>query len=116
MKFLADENIGLAVINPLRRLGFDIKSIKEIKPGLKDPEVLSLANRENRVLITTDKDFGELVFVNKLAHTGVILLRLKRETTNTKFLVLRRLFKKNLQLLHAFTVVSEKQIRIRRFK
>ena len=115
MKFLADENIGYKIIKPLRELGFDIKSILEINKGLADLKVLSLADKENRVLITTDKDFGELVYVNKLIHSGVILLRLNDDSSENKLKVLRKLFEMHLkQLGKAFTVVTESKVRIRK--
>lgn len=113
MKFLADENIGFKVISPLRNLGFDIKSILEIARGTKDENVLSLANKEKRILITTDKDFGELVFVNKLVHHGVILLRLRDESSENKLKVLQSLFETRLDELRGmFTIVTEYSVRI----
>lgn len=115
MKFLADENIGFKTIKPLRKLGFDIKTILEINKGLVDLRVLSLANKEDRILITCDKDFGELVYVNKLIHSGVILLRLDNDSSENKLKVLRKLFKMHLkQLGKAFTVVTENKVRIRK--
>lgn len=115
MKFLTDENIGFKVINPLRNLGFDIKSILEISRGSSDIPVLSLANKEGRILITTDKDFGELVFVNKLIHKGVILLRLKKDSSKNKLKVLKRLFSTRLEELeNAFTVAIESRVRIKK--
>ena len=115
MKFLTDENIGFEVIKPLRKYGFDIKSILEINPGTQDAEVLSLANKEGRIVITTDKDFGELVFVNKLVHKGVILLRLKKDSSRNKLRVLGSLFYEHLvELDGAFTVVTEIKVRIRK--
>ncbi len=114
MKFLADENIGYKIIKPLRELGFDIKSILEINKGFSDLRVLSLADKDNRILITTDKDFGELVYVNKLIHSGVILLRLNNDSSGNKLKVLRKLFEIHLkQLAKAFTVVTESKVRIR---
>ena len=113
MKFLADENIGLSVVQPLRNLGVDIKSISEISPGISDPDVLNLADNENRILITTDKDFGELVYLKKLTHKGVILLRLTKDTARNKLEVLSRvLVQSDLNLENSFTVVTETKIRI----
>lgn len=54
MKLLADENIGFSIINPLRKLGYDISSIIEISPGLDDKKVLSIANKENRIIINNN--------------------------------------------------------------
>lgn len=115
MKFLTDENIGFEVIKSLRAIGFDIKSILETNRGVDDETVLSIANKENRILITTDKDFGELVYINKLVHRGVILLRLKNDSSENKFKVLKSLFETRLEELEkAFTVVTEKKVRIRK--
>ena len=115
MKFLTDENIGFKVINPLRKLGFDIKSILESDKGVDDAIVLSIANEEDRILITTDKDFGELVYIKKLIHSGVILLRLKNDSSINKLKVLESLFNTRLKDLEkAFTVVTENKVRIRK--
>jgi len=115
MKFLTDENIGFEVIKSLRQLGFDIKSILETNRGVDDAIIISLANKENRILITTDKDFGELVYVNKFAHSGVILLRLKSDSSKNKLKVLKSLFWLRLaELEKAFTVVTESKVRIKK--
>lgn len=114
MKFLVDEDIGFGVIKPLRSLGFDIKSILETKRGSDDSEVLSLANNEERIVITADKDFGELVFAQKLAHKGVILLRPKRDSSKNKLELLKKLLEQYQEELEgAFTVVTESKVRIR---
>ncbi|MEM7514441.1 MAG: DUF5615 family PIN-like protein [Bacteroidota bacterium] len=76
MVFLADESVDGKIVKRLRIAGFQVKDIKEISPGIPDSEVLSLANAENALLITEDKDFGELVFRLKMAAKGVILVRL----------------------------------------
>lgn len=114
MKFLADENIGLTVISPLRNLNFDIQAVGQIAKGADDKAVLALANKENRILITSDKDFGELIYAQKLLHAGVILLRLKNDSSRNKLRVLRNLLLNHADKLEkAFTVVREETIRIR---
>ena len=84
MKFIADENLGIRVPEFLKNSGFDIVSVKEILRGKPDQDILSFANEQNRILITLDKDFGELVFKEKLIHSGVVLLRLKDESVENK--------------------------------
>src|SRR5258708_5243139 len=106
MKFLIDENLGIQVPHYLRSLGFDVISISELSPGISDEEVLTLANTENRVLITLDKDFGELVFKERLVHSGVILLRLKDESVENKKKILERTMKSTKSYLNKFTVVK----------
>jgi predicted nuclease of predicted toxin-antitoxin system len=72
MKFLLDENLGKEIAEFLKKLGFAALSIRKIAPGIDDYEVLSLAVSQNAILITQDRDFGELVFKEEHAHKGII--------------------------------------------
>ena len=77
MRFLADENMPGPVVAALRADGHDVLWIKESRPGTSDTVVLELAQRDGRVLVTADTDFGELAFHSGLpAECGVILIRL----------------------------------------
>ncbi len=76
MNFLADEGVDKPIVDLMRSSGFDVHYILETHPGSHDEEVLRLANEENRILITQDKDFGELVYRLRQIHQGVILIRL----------------------------------------
>ena len=62
MNFVADESCALPVIRALREAGHDVLAIAEMAPGASDDRVLECALEENRVLITEDRDFGELVY------------------------------------------------------
>ena len=75
MNILADENVEGEIIMPLRSAGHIVSDIKEISPGINDPEVLVVANQSRQVLMTNDKDFGELVYRDRLFSSGLILLR-----------------------------------------
>jgi|SRR3989338_4033349 len=76
IKFLSDENISPALIKATRKKGFDVKDIKEEKMfGTGDEEILNMANKENRIVISHDKDFANLINNRLLPHKGVILLR-----------------------------------------
>lgn len=75
MKFLADECCDADMIASLREGGHDILYITEFKPGTVDEEVLKKAFDENRILLTEDKGFGELVFHLRKPARGIILLR-----------------------------------------
>lgn len=107
MKFIADENLGSQVPSHLKNLGFDIIWVQKIAPGKPDIKILEKANREKRILITLDKDFGKLVFKEKLANAGVILLRLKDESVQNKKKVLLRLLNSKTNLYKKFTVVKD---------
>ncbi|MBD0367365.1 MAG: DUF5615 family PIN-like protein [Flavisolibacter sp.] len=62
MKLLADESVDKPIIDALRMAGFDVVYILEIAPEIDDGTILNLSNDEQRILLTQDKDFGELVF------------------------------------------------------
>src|SRR5205809_5572040 len=75
-RFLANENTPREAVLAARGAGFDVTWMVELQPGASDEIVLALAQRDDRVLITFDKDFGELVFRHgKAGSRGVILLR-----------------------------------------
>jgi predicted nuclease of predicted toxin-antitoxin system len=78
MRFLADENISQLVIERLRAGGFDVISVGETRSGMPDKVVLETADAEKRILITEDRDFGELVIRQRLGVRGIILLELDR--------------------------------------
>lgn len=77
---MADESLGLRVAQNLYGLGFDIIAAAQTARGASDAGVLTRAYEEDRIIITTDKDFGYLVFKERLATQGIILLRLKKES------------------------------------
>src|SRR5215467_2525889 len=79
MKFLLDENVDYRLATFLKHSGHNVKAILQDYPnGSTDPNVLALARKERHILITNDKDFGDLIFHRKLPHCGVILFRLKK--------------------------------------
>lgn len=77
MRFLADENFPGAAVESLGKMGHDVKWVRLIAPGIGDNDVLTLAAKEGRVLLTFDKDFGEEAKTAKLPSScGVVLFRL----------------------------------------
>jgi predicted nuclease of predicted toxin-antitoxin system len=115
MKFVVDESTGDSVVAELRRLGYDALSIHETFPGLDDPPILDIAFAEDRIVVTNDKDFGELVYRSGLPHAGVILFRLDDESAKNRVRMMKevlRLCGNNLK--DNFIVASERKIRIRR--
>jgi predicted nuclease of predicted toxin-antitoxin system len=75
MRFLADESCDFAVVRALRAAGHDVIPVAEVSPQLEDPTVLDITVREDRILLTEDKDFGQLVYAARQATAGVVLLR-----------------------------------------
>ena len=84
MRFLADENVSHLVVERLRAGGFDVSAIGEMKSGAPDRDVLATADAEQRILITEDRDLGELVIRQHLQAPGVILLELDRLSNRTE--------------------------------
>jgi predicted nuclease of predicted toxin-antitoxin system len=77
MRILANENFPSDAVTALRYAGHDVVWIREDAPGMRDEDVLHRAQEEARVLVTFDKDFGELAFrVGLPASSGVVLFRI----------------------------------------
>ena len=78
MRLLANENVPAEAVEVLRDQGHDIAWAREQAPGSSDQAVLDRARSEARILVTFDKDFGELAFRARLpAECGIILLRIR---------------------------------------
>jgi predicted nuclease of predicted toxin-antitoxin system len=75
MRLLADESCDFSVVRGLRSAGYDVTSIAESLSGAPDEQVIDLARSERRLLITEDKDFGQLVFSAASQNSGVLLVR-----------------------------------------
>ena len=86
MKFLTDVNIEKFLTESLKEMGYDVKSVAEINHMLSDKEIIKIAKSENRIIITNDKDFGELVFNQKETTSGIILFRNINRNKKTLFL------------------------------
>jgi predicted nuclease of predicted toxin-antitoxin system len=115
MKFLVDEGVDKPIVDLLRTTGFDIHYILETNRGIEDEKILQIANEEDRILITQDKDFGEMVFRLQKVHLGIILIRLGINTSTEKAtLVNHVLLEYGEKLINAFTVIQTNAIRIRR--
>lgn len=115
MNLLADESVDGPVVERLRADGHVVAFVAEESPGIADGDVLDRAYREGVVLLTADKDFGELVYRARRPHAGVLLLRLagldewaKRE------LVSRTIANHGDDLAGAFSVLDLDALRIRR--
>jgi predicted nuclease of predicted toxin-antitoxin system len=116
MKFLLDENVDARLKIHLTQLRHDVTRVGADYPrGLADREVLSTAHAEGRVLITNDRDFGELVFRLRQPHQGVILLRLGTYVPlATKIQRVDDVLARYSDELEHFIVVTPRTIRVRR--
>jgi predicted nuclease of predicted toxin-antitoxin system len=114
MRFIIDESTGIAVAEFLRSNGHDVTAVAEIMRQAEDPNILALALSEQRILITNDKDFGELVFRSGQGHYGVLLLRLHNESVANRVRVVGSVLEKyGDRLPNHFVVATETGVRIR---
>ncbi|ETR69493.1 MAG: hypothetical protein OMM_09550 [Candidatus Magnetoglobus multicellularis str. Araruama] len=112
MKFLVDECTGPTVAKWLRNKQYDVFSVFDDARGVSDDFIIQKAYKENRIIVTNDKDFGEKVFREKYPHKGVILLRLDDDRWKNKIEVLEKLLDNySKDLVNQFVVVSEDRIR-----
>ncbi|ETN87415.1 DUF5615 family PIN-like protein [Thermus sp. NMX2.A1] len=115
MKIVADEGVDAPIVARLRAEGHEVLYVAELPPGLRDQEVVALAKEREALLLTTDKDFGELVFLQGLVPGGVMLLRLEGLKPEEKWArVVWALQEHGSQLAQAFSVLTGKGLRIRK--
>jgi predicted nuclease of predicted toxin-antitoxin system len=114
MRFIANENVMRTVIDGLRNFGHDVMSVKESMRGEDDEAILEKAQADNRIILTNDKDFGELAFrVGLPAECGIILLRLARSNpSEDSERALEAIGSRNDWTGH-FSVITSDRIRMR---
>jgi len=114
MRFLADENFPVDAVEALRAQGHDVVWIRTDEPGSPDEQVLARANRDKRILLTFDKDFGELAFHARLdAACGVMLFRIPAPSSQHMAHIVVTTVQSRKDWSGHFTVVEESQIRMR---
>ena len=114
MKLAADECCDALLVAGLRSDGHDVLYVKEAAPGTDDDTVLRMASAQQRILLTEDKDFGELVVRLRLPAYGVVLVRMNPADTPAKLARLRHLLLHHADRLPgSFVVLDEKKARFR---
>ena len=114
MQFVADENIDWPIIERLRADGHVVHVVVELSPGINDSDVLAAANQCDAVLLTADKDFGELVYRRQQLFTGLILVRLAGVAPQAKAQLIADVIAQFGESLDdAFTVVTATSVRHR---
>lgn len=114
MKLVADEGVDRPIVEQLRRDGHEVLYIAESDSGISDDQVLDFANRHAATLITTDKDFGELIFRQNRLSQGILLLRLAGLPSAVKAQVVSSALRQHgPEMVGSFTVVSPAAVRVR---
>lgn len=115
MKFLADESCDFIIVKTLRKAGYDVIATAEDSPGISDTEIIHKTISDGRILLTEDKDFGQLAFANRPLTQTIILLRFpakaRKDISKT---VLEFIQKHSSDMQGCFAVLQPGRIRITR--
>jgi predicted nuclease of predicted toxin-antitoxin system len=115
VKIVADENVDKEIVDRLRADGHEVAFIAEDNPGTDDQTVLNRSVKIDGVLLTADKDFGDLVFRQRLSHSGVLLIRLAGVTPDMKAALVAATFDRHEEELRSgFAVLTKRSLRFRK--
>ena len=115
LKFLVDVGVGAKVEEHLLDNNYDLKTVRSIDQRMPDQEIIRLAALEKRIIVTMDKDFGELVYHSGMNHCGILLLRLEDATGLEKQQVIAQILSKYAEnLKNHFCVYQSKKFRFRK--
>ena len=114
-KILADESVDFRIVRSLREDNYQVEAIIEMNPGIRDDEVLALANEIDAILLTEDKDFGELTYRLRKPNQGILLFRMSGESIDSKIRLLKKVLQEYGEKLDdKFTVVTVKKVRMKK--
>jgi predicted nuclease of predicted toxin-antitoxin system len=112
---VADENCDFSLVTELRAAGYDVLAIGEQMAGADDQTVIDFARSERRLLLTEDKDFGQLVFAAAKQHSGVILIRYPVSARSALTAAVLKLLSDNGESLYGrFAVLEPGRVRVSR--
>jgi predicted nuclease of predicted toxin-antitoxin system len=113
-KFVIDVGVGRIIETWLAEQNFSVFAIRSLNPEMADTEIIEFADREDAIIISMDKDFGELIFKNKIQHKGILLLRLEDAVAEEKLAVIQNIFPEHLSdIKNKFAVYQNGKLRIR---
>ncbi len=115
LKFLVDVGVGEKVEEYLLEKRYDTKAVRSLDQSMPDQEIIRLAALEKRIVITMDKDFGELVYHSGMDHCGILLLRLEDATGSEKQQVIAKILAQYADnMKNNFCVYQNKKFRFRK--
>jgi predicted nuclease of predicted toxin-antitoxin system len=113
MRILANVNFPLDAVEALRQQGHDVAWVRADAPGSSDQAVLQRAQNENRIVVTFDKDFGELAFRAKLpASSGIILFRISTASPQPLAYAAVAALNSRTDWAGNFSVMEDRRIRV----
>jgi predicted nuclease of predicted toxin-antitoxin system len=117
MKLIADENLHRRIITSLQNEGYDVYCIQDHNHGISDEEIVDLYAMPNSIIVSEDKDFGDLTFLKKVNTNAIILLRYSKLQNEVGLIIpvlLNFLKEHSLEFLRGkFTVLTPYKKRIR---
>jgi predicted nuclease of predicted toxin-antitoxin system len=114
MRFLANENVPGEAIDALRAAGHDVAWIRTDAPGISDRTILARAVHEQRIVVTFDKDFGELAWRERLpAECGVVLFRIPMPADSNHGRIIAETLSNRDDWQGRFSVIEPDRIRMR---
>lgn len=114
MRLCANENLGAAAVERLRQAGHDVLWILESAPGSADAAVLAIAQQEQRLLLTFDKDFGNLVYrCGASASSGIVLFRIPQTSAGQVAERICAILESRTDWCGHYSVVDQDTIRMR---
>ena len=112
LSFLADVNVEKTIIDFLRQLDYLVQSVAEINTAMLDEDILNYAQRNNFILITNDKDFGEFVFRQKKMTKEIILFRFENQKAIEKITAIQFVLENHQdKITNYFVVLSPNKVR-----
>ena len=115
LKFIVDVGVGKTIERYLQKEGYDTKAVRDVDPSMEDEQIIRVAVTEKRIVITMDKDFGELVYHSSMEHCGVLLLRLEDANGAENLEVIQSIMKNySDRLMNCFCVFQNDKFRIRK--
>jgi predicted nuclease of predicted toxin-antitoxin system len=115
VKIVADESVDKQIVDLLRANGHEVLFVAEFDAGIDDEAVLRHSREAKAILLTADKDFGELVFRQHLVHSGVLLIRLAGFNPHANADLVAATFERHAtELSTGFAVLSKRSLRLRR--
>jgi predicted nuclease of predicted toxin-antitoxin system len=111
---VADESVDASITLSLRNAGYSVWSISEESPSVSDTVVLQTAYERSVLLLTEDKDFGELAIRLRKPHCGILLIRLSGIDSEQKAEIVTRAVSQHFEeLKNAFSVLDNSKLRIK---
>jgi predicted nuclease of predicted toxin-antitoxin system len=115
INIVIDESVDYQIVNTAKQNGLEVFAIIDENPSISDTEVLSIANKKKALLITEDKDFGELVFRFQLSHNGILLVRMPEVKSLPKAeIVLKTILEYYDEMINNFSVLDKNKLRIKK--